>query len=213
MTPSEIIEVARNNLNAVADTLWSDTELLKNLYLCELQLARKTRCIENTSTTTSISGTSDYAVPTRALEIKRITYNGTRIDPISLKQYDQINPQSNSLVGTPTYYIQFDDLITLVPTPDTSALTIKYWVYSEPSVPTLVSTLSTPTVYHDGLCDGLTYRMCPKDLGHPLTTFWRDKWFTFLSDAEANERRRKRGGGFTRVNCEEESVTTPLGTI
>jgi hypothetical protein len=212
MTPSEIIEVARNNLNAVTDTLWSDAELLKHLDNCQRELARKTRCIENVATDTSVASQSDYTWPTRAIDILRITFDGTKLQRISFDEYDQLGA---NLSGTPAYYMLFNDTVTLVPTPDSGAAskTIKFYVYSEPSTTTLASTLEVPTIYHDVLCHGVTYHMCPKDLGHPLVTFWRDKWFTGLAEVEHHVKLRKRADGFSVVVREEDALTSNFGVI
>lgn len=213
MTPLEIVEAAQNNLNAVSDTLWSQTEILNILYMVELQLARKTRCIEATSTQTSTAGTADYSKPTSAQDILRVTYNGTKLQKISQEQFDQLNPTGLAQSGTPVYYTFFNDTFTLSPTPDTSALVIKTWSYNEPVKAGATDTLSTPSRYHDVLVNGVTYGMCPKDLGHPLTTFWRDKWFTGMAEVEWHVRIRRRADGFGRVSREEDALTTNFGII
>lgn len=212
MTVSQILEDARNNLNAVSDSFWSDNELLYKLYRVMLKVARETRCIENIYTTTTTASTAEYTKPTRSIEIWRVTYNGTKLQLIDHRQYDSINPNSASSSGTPGYYFYFDDTLTLYPTPG-SAVTLKIWSYDEPSVPGLSSTLEIPTQYHDVLVDGLTSEMCPKDLGHPLTIYWAKKYSEGIREILAHRKRSKRGDRMAIVKLEENNVTGEFGIV
>jgi hypothetical protein len=212
MTVTQILEAARNNLNALTDTLWSDSELLSTLYRVELKLARRARTIENRYTTTAVAGTSQYVKPTRAIEIWRITYNGAKLRYIDFRQLDSINPNSADSSGTPSHYSYYDDAFFLYPAP-ADAGTIVVFSYDEPDVPTVSSTLETPSVYHDVLVDGLTAGMCPKDLGHPLTEYYTGKFEAGLIEAERFSRKRRRGDQFATVHCEEVLNTNQFGII
>lgn len=215
MTPGEIIEVAQNRLNAVTDTLWSTTELLKYLYLCETELAIRSRCIRSTATDTSVASTADYSTPQTAFELTRVEYDGRALQDISRRQNDAINyNQTTALTGTPNSYVDNGSTVTLVPTPDTSALTIRFRYYALPTEATGSSdALSTPAAYHHLLCDGVTAQMCPKDLGHPLTALYAAKWEKDLAWAEAHARRSLRGNKFAVVLREEDALSTNTGII
>lgn len=213
MTAQEILDAARDNMNAAGDTNWADTNLLNSLYRVMLYVARKTKCIETSATATSTSGTSDYTKPTRAIEITRVTYNGAKLQLIDLRQYDSINPNSATSSGTPAYYLYYNDTVTLYPTPSDSSSTIKYWFIQEPAVPTAAATPAIPTVYHDVLVSGLTAEMCPKDLGHPLTAYWRDKYLAGVADIEAHMKRKKRGDRLAVVKSESDMLMNDFGII
>lgn len=215
MTVTQILESARNNLNAVNDTLWSDSELLIKLYEAMLQMSRRTKCIEATdSSTVSVASTATYNVPTRSIEILRLNYSNRKLQRITEREVDQlVYNTSTPTTGTPIYYSLFADVVTMYPTPDASADVIKFWYYKEPAVPTSVSTLEIPTIGHDALVSGLTYKMMPKDLGHPLTVFWRDKWANDLDEIETFFKRRRVTDRFNRVTNEEGSLTTEFGII
>lgn len=214
MTPTEIITAAQNNLNALTDTLWGSGELLMNLYLAEMELTRKTQCIESTSTSlVSIASTADYTVPVNFFDIIRVTYNGTKLQSIDRREFDTINPSGVTTTGTPAYYILYDDVLTLFPTPDTSSLVIKIWYHLQPAVPTASTTLEVPSRYHDVLVAGVTYRMCPKDLGHPLTLFWRDMWMSGIEDVRTHVKQSKRSDRFSIVKVEEITLDTDFGII
>lgn len=216
MTVTQILEAARNNLNAVSDTLWSDTELYMGLYMVEQQLARKTLCIEATHTDTSVASTATYTRPTSVIEIWRVTFDGNKIQKLQPREVDELNFNTTTAqTGTPRYYSDYASVITLYPTPDSGAAskTIKYFTYDEPGTVSSSSTIECPTFSHDVLVSGLTYQMCPKDLGHPLTLFWRDKWFGGMAEVEKEVRRRRRSDRMAIVLTEEQALTTNFGTI
>lgn len=212
MTITQILESARNNLNALSDSLWSDSELLLHLYQCELKMARTCRTIENIYTTTSVSGTDEYTKPTRAMEIWRVTFDGKKLDYRDFRYIDTMNPNDVTSSGTPQFYSYYDDAFFLYPTPS-SAATIKVFSYDEPSIPTVSSTLETPTAYHDVLVDGVTFKMCPKEVGHPLTIYWKGEWEAGLARVELFARRRRRGDKFNTVKTEEQMLNTEFGII
>jgi len=217
MTAQQIIDAARNNLNATNDTLWSDTELLNYLYQASLQFSRRVLSIENTHTDTSVAGTADYTRPSNVLHIWRITFDGNKIQRLSQREVDQLNFNVTTVpTGTPRYYSEFNELITLYPTPDSGSAskTIKYWTYDEAqNITDATQSPEIQTCFHDILVDGVTYRMCPKDLGNPLTLFWRDKWFNGMGEAEAEIRKRRRADKLAVVQTEEKDLTTNFGII
>jgi hypothetical protein len=214
VTVTQILDEARNNLNAASDSLWSDTELYVKLYKVMLRFARKTRCIQSTdSSTTTVAGTATYTAPAAAFEIYRVEYNGNKLAVMDRRQYDSINPSNVTSSGTPAYYLLEGTTVTLYPTPD-DAKTLKFYSFNIPSaVPTGATTLEVPAAYHDGLANGLTFEMCPKDLGHPLTLYWQGRFENDLKEAEATERLKKRRDRFAVVKLEEQSLGNELGIV
>lgn len=212
MTNSQILTAARNNLNAVSDTLWSDTELLLTLWRVGMELARDTRCMEQSFTTVTVTGTSLYTAPPNATEVWRVTYNGAKLYEMDYREFDSINPNSTASTGTPGYYINYSDRIQLYPAPD-AANTLKVWTYEYPESPTASGTITIPAQYHDVLVAGLTYEMAPKDLGHPLTVYWRDKWESAKQRVVAHMARKKRADKFAVVKTEEQMLSNDLGVI
>lgn len=214
MTVAEISAAARNNLNALTDLLWSDTEVYQNIRMACNQMAVRTRCIEKTSTSASVASTQSYAKPSDVAEIWRIEYEGRKLQKISKREADTLVPDNTTvLTGTPTHYVEYGDNVYLYPTPTSSSDDIVFWYYGEHATVTASSTLEIPTKYHYVVVSGVTYLMCPKDLGHPLTVFWRDKWFTGLAEVEAHVRRSKKADRFRIVATEEDSLATDFGII
>lgn len=209
MTVDQIVEAARNNLNAVSDTLWSDAELYMSLYQCEIELARESLCIQNTdSSTTTVSGTSDYAAPTRAMDVWRVLYDNKKLQRIDYRELDAVDRDATSAdTGTPIYYAFWDDTIRLYPVP-TEAKTLKVYSYDSPATVSASSTLEVPAFYHDVLVNGLTYKMCPKDLGNPLTTYWENLWLKGIGQVTRKEKMRRQGDRMSVVKREEDMLTT-----
>ena len=214
MTPSQIIESARNNLNAINDTLWSEAELLVNLYQVQLHLARRTQCIETRYSTTSVASQSEYSKPTNAIEVWRVTYAGAKLQKISFRELDILSPNDTSTsTGTPSYYWYYDQVLGLHPTPSTTGDTIQVYSFDEPSIPTISSTLEVPTQYHDVLVCGLTYEMVAKEVGHPNTIYWQNRWLSGVAEVEAHVQKKRRSDRFSVVATEENALSTNLGII
>lgn len=210
MTVTQILTAARNNLNSLNDTFWSDAELYNSLYRCELKLARKAFTIDNVYSVTTVAGTAQYIKPTRAISIWKVKYNGSPLALIDQREYDAMNPNSASSSGTPAYFMFYDEAFYLYPTPD-DAQSLEVYTYDEPNDITSTSVLETPSVFHDILVDGLTFMMCPKDLGHPTTLLWKANWEAGLIEAESFARKRRRANKFSTVKTEESLNTTEWG--
>ena len=165
-------------LNAVGAAFWSSDEIIGTyLYMAILELAQETFCIENRYTTTSVSSQQEYAVPSRMLAVKRVTYDGEKLRPTSRLELDSIDLTTDTTTtGTPQYYYNFDDMFGLFPVPDSSSKTIKIWTLDEPDVPTSTSTLEVPTQFHGYLIIGTAYYMSMKELGHPHTRLLEHQW-------------------------------------
>jgi len=216
MTCAQIIESARNNLNAVTDSLWSNTELLVKLYQVMLYVARETYAIEATdSSVTSTASTADYSLPSGALAISRLNYDGKKLQYVTERQWDELQfNTSTAPTGTPTYYKIFGTTVSLYPTPNTSALVLKFWLYKIPTaIPASSDTPTVPTEFHDVLVDGLTSQMTPKDLGHPLTLYWNSKYDNGVRSMRDLIKRRRRADRFVVVQTEECGITTNFGNV
>lgn len=207
MTPTQIINAVRNQLNAVGDNLWSDDEILTYVFRTEMELSRETQCIERTYTTTTVASQEDYSFPTTAQEIVRATYDGNKLKPIDRRMQDSISLVGTTQTGTPICYTQWEKTLSLYPIPD-DALTLKLWTIDFPSLPTVSSTLDTPAEYHDVVLYGVLSSMVPKDVGHPLTSFWQGQWMNGLIEVKRHMKRRKRSDLGALVKTEETMIST-----
>jgi hypothetical protein len=215
MTPLQLIQAARNQLNAGTDSMWSDAELYTYVEMCANEMNMDARCIKASATSNGVSGTAAYSLPTDINELIEVRYEGRKLQRLGNREKDTLVPDNTvSLSGYPVWYEEFDDSITLYPTPSansTNGIVFKYYA-TEPT-PTAASTLSTPARYHWALVDGVLFRMSPKDLGHPLTVYWQGRWDAAKKAVGSHVRRSRRGDTFGHVQAEEDSLTSDFGTI
>jgi hypothetical protein len=214
MTPSEIETAARRMLNASGSSFWSSAEIIEDyLYMAAMEMAAETFCIENRYSTTSVASQEEYAVPSRALAVKRVTYDGEKLRPITAQQRDSIDLNTNTTItGTPQYYDRFDESLILYPAPDSSSKTIKVWSYDEPSKPTSTSTLEIPTRFHGYLVIGVAYYMSLKELGHPHVPRFEAQWARSIDKVRKSVRMANKDN-FHTVLREEDQPSTNLGMI
>lgn len=215
MTPSTIETFARQKLNATNDDLWSSSEIIQNyLYDCCLEFSRFVKCVENTYTTTTVAGTQEYSLPARYIDIVRVTYNGTKLQPIDMRSYDELTwpNTSTSSNGTPSYYYYFSETIGLYPIPD-GAYTLKIWVVQAHDAVTSSSVLEIPEKYHNMLVDGVVSKMVAKEIGDPRVSFYAQLWQNHLMNAQNDWRKHKRGDKFSIVRTEERTPVTNFGAI
>lgn len=214
MDISDIEEAARAQYNGVGDTFFSSTDFVRSIYQACLQLAREALCIEATYSTDTVAGTQQYAFPTNTISIKRVTYEGQKLQPVNMREDDSLTLQNSGSTtqGTPTYYFVWDDTIYLRPIPDSVGELIIY-SYNEPSEVTTSSTLEVPTEFHMDIVEYVLYRMYAKDKDLQMAQFHRDNWIEALKAAKRWYKRRRRGDAMPVVGDEESLAVTLIGTI
>lgn len=220
MTPTEIEEAARRMLNAVGSSFWSQAEIIQNyLYFSALELAQETFCIQNRYQTPTVANQQEYAVPNKMLAVKRVTYDGEKLKPISFQQLDSIDLNTNTtVVGIPQYYYHYDDAFGLYPAPQTADVPIVVYSYDQPSVPTSISTLEIPSRFHGYLVIGTAFYMSLKELGHPhvqrLEWMWNHSGNPNNAIMKAKRSvRMMNKDNFNVVLREEDQPSTNLGMI
>ncbi len=214
MTPTEIVEYARQNYNAVGDTFFSDAELYRHIFQAEMELAVKAGCIKSVYTTTTVASTQEYSRPANAIVLKRITYNGVKLAPITMREDDAItlSNQTTTTTGTPAYYFEWGESVFLRPVPD-DALTLKIWSLDKPQTVSATSVLQVPDRYHYAIADYLTWRIALKDRNVQLATEYRTAWDRALLEATKHERKRLRGDQFYGIQDNEQLAETVIGSI
>lgn len=214
MTPTEIVEYARQQYNAVGDTFFSDAELYRHIFQAQMELAMKAGCIKSVYTTTTVASTQEYSRPTNAIVIKRITYNGVKLAPITMREDDAItfSNQTTTASGTPAYYFEWGSSIFLRPVPD-GAQTLKMWTIDKPQTVTATSTLDVPDRYHYAIADYLTWRIALKDKNVALAKEYQAGWERALLEAVKHERKRLRGDSFYGIQDNEQLAETVIGAI
>lgn len=195
MTPTEFIDFVRQRHNVVGDNFQSDNEILGYFYDGAMQLSKEAYVIEEVTTTTSTSGTRSYSFPTLAIGIKRVEYNGQKLQKISFREDDLVtglNADTTSS-GTPTYYSIWDDTIYLRPTPAVSSDTIRIYYFKGPTaLTTSSSSLEVPSRFHTDIADYVIAMLCAKEKNYDGAQFWLNSWTTKLAKAKQWQRKRLR---------------------
>ena len=215
MNLTELETAARNKYNAVGDTNWSSAEIRDLAYQACMELATECYVIENVYSTTTVSGTQEYAYPTYAIAIKRVTYNGGKLEPIGFRQDDALtmNNQALTSTGTSQYYAFWDNTLILRPIPD-GAYTLKVYAYVEPQqITASTSTLEVPTRCHINLVDFIVSEMAAKDQNFNMAKWYRDRWDSYKIKEKILTRKRMRADGFSQVKDEESLPNTLLGAV
>lgn len=215
MTPTEIITAARRKYNAEGDDFYSDAELLYVIYQGCLELAIETECIERIYQTVTIVNQQEYAFPTNMVTIKRVTWNGRKLEPITFREDDRLTlyNQETTQTGNPQYYTQYNETIALRPIPS-SVQELKVWGAVEPQVlNSIQATLEVPTRFHYGIIDFVVSYIAQKDENFKLADVLLQRWMDFKIKAKQDFRRSKRGDSFASVQPEEALTTTILGLV
>lgn len=215
MNLTELETHIRENYNAVGETFWSQAEILRLIFRACSELAIETNCIEATYSTTSAAGTAEYAFPSNTHAIKRVTYNGAKLQPISQREADAFTLNTASAPqGTPNFYSQWNETITLYPTPSTSALTIKVWSVNLPQELTSVSaSLEVPTWTHPYLPNFALAKMCAKDGNLQGAAYYAQLWAEDKMRVKVAMARKKRRDSFAQVLDEDALPVSILGVI
>lgn len=213
MTPSTLLTRIRQRYNATADNFFSDDEIYSLITDASVEMARETQCIEGLSTTSSVAAQQAYDFPTGAIGIKRITYDGQKVKPITLRDDDAVTGlnQSSTAQGTPRFYWVWNKVYYFRPIPD-GVYTIKLWTYKTASEVTSSSTLEIPEEFHMRLIDYALSVMSAKDSNFNAAQYYDERWQKSVGDVRAWVKKYKRTDSFIGVQDENLLVDTYLGT-
>lgn len=214
MDLADLLEYSRQQYNSVGDSFFSDAELYRHVWAAQGDLAREALCIERVYTTTTVASQQEYTYPTNTIAIKRVTYGGVKLAPITFLQDDvlTLSNQATSATGTPQYYAIWNETLYLRPIPSTAG-TLKIFSYNEPDEVVSGGSLEVPTQYHLGLADYLLWRMAAKDQNYEAANYWRQQWQERVDQAKRAHRKLKRGDSFAMVVDEDAQPITVIGAL
>jgi hypothetical protein len=216
MTPQQIEESIRRRYNAVSSSFWSQDEIFKIMYEAEMTMAIEDLVIEAKDTSTStVIGTRIYNYPSLVIGIKRIEYNGLKLQPIDFREDDALTFQdaTSTLTGLPQYYAIWNKQIYLRPTPD-AVQTLTIYAYKEPTLLTTASTtMSAPTICHPAIINYGASFMAMKDQNLNMFDRYQQLWESDRIKIRQWFLRKKRTDGYAVVKDEESLPITLLGSI
>lgn len=215
MTSAQIEAAARNKYNSTGDTFYSSIEIVDYIYQAQLELSQVCPIIEAVYTTTSVASQQEYSYPTGTSEIKRVTYDGRKLQPITFRDDDSVTGlrSTTTTTGTPEFYTIWNRTLYLRPVPATAGLTIKIFSINEPQPMTTASALEVPTLFHMDIVDFVTAQMAYKDENSRMGMLYEKKWDAAKIRAKAWCMKRKRGDSFGFVQSEDQQAVTQFGSI
>jgi hypothetical protein len=219
MTPAQIEQSARRYYNAVGDTFHGQDEILDSIYHAEIQLVQAGLVIEASYTTPTVADQQEYTFPTNAESIKRITYEGAKLQPIDFREDDllTLSDADTTSTGTPSHYFTWNNTIYLRPIP-AAVGTLKIFSYDKPQAVTSNSTLEVPAIFHMGIVDFVLAQMYAKDKDFQTSEGYMQRWDNPLGHghiqrAKQLARKKKRGDHPAYVKDEESLAAGLLGSL
>ena len=199
-------------MNVVGDGFWSTDEMLKLFWMAHLELAREAMCIERTYTTVSVQSQQEYDYPSNTIAIKRVTYDGDKLEPITMREDDALtlSDMTTTSTGRPKYYFVWNETLYLRPVPDTSALTIKIFSYNEPQEILTTSTFEIPCQFVPDTQYFVMAAMSAKEGDFQKATYYQNMWDKAVLKCKAWTRKRLRGDAFASV---QDSDILPLSLL
>lgn len=194
MTPTELVDLIRQRHNVVGDNFWSDNEILGHVYDASQQLAREAFVIEAIDTQSTVIGTRNYSFPTRVIAIKRIEYNGQKLQKTSFREDDLVTGLNTDVLssGTPSYYSLWNNTIYLRAIPD-SVVTLKVYSFKEATPLTTSSvTLDIPTIFQADTAEYAISKMAAKEKNYDGAKYWQQEWDKKLLKAKEWQRKKLR---------------------
>jgi hypothetical protein len=212
LTPTQLETIIRQRTNTVGDTFWSTDEMLKLFWMAHLEMARESLCIERTYTTPSVASQQEYDYPSNTISIKRVTYDGEKLEPITMREDDAmtLSDMTTIATGRPKYYFVWNETIYLRPVPDTSALTIKIFSYNEPQEILSTSSFEIPCQFVPDTQYYVMAAMSSKEGDFQKATYYQNMWEAAVSKCKTWTKKRLRGDSFSAV---QDSDTLPISLL
>ncbi len=209
MTPLELQTYARRQYNATVDEFYSDAELYQHIWAAEQELALKAYAIERVYTTTTVVSQQEYSYPTDTIAIKRVTYDGVKLVPMSFREDDTLTlgNSATTATGAAQFYALWNEALYLRPIPD-SALELKIFSFNKPTEVSAATTLEVDDMWHLAMADYLLWKMAAKDKNFEAARHYKELWDKTVFEAKKWGRKRVRADGFHTVKDEESWPST-----
>lgn len=214
MTTQALVTAIRNQYNSIGDSFFSDDEILNLIYQACLDMCREAKLIERVYTTSTVASQQEYDYPTSTIAIKRIQYDGKKLQPITFREDDAITGLNQSTIstGTPQYYMIWNEVLYLRPIPSTVG-TLKIFSVNEPQVLVISSTLEIPSQFHMDLVDYCVAMLALKDANLNVYDRLLVKWEKSKINAKRWAQKRKRTDAFGQVQDDDNLIETYLGVV
>jgi hypothetical protein len=217
MTPSQVLETVRNQVDESSANFWSDNEIRNYMWEAEKELASLVHCSEKyDASTLTVNGTAEYGLPTDCYFVERVVWNGVRLKKIDFRELELNEGFSYGKTiqtGLPDSYYLYAGKIGIYPTPQT-AYQIKIWYQAEPAqITENTGTFTIDKLFHNYICHYVLWQMWSKDQESDRCAFFRKQWDADLAAAPVKWAEYKRGDRLFRVKDEDQFPVTNAGMI
>jgi hypothetical protein len=192
MLPTELTDAARRATNTFGSNFVSDSELLTYLSFALRELSHYSRCYETIDVVTAVASQATYTVTAAAFEIKQITYDGTKIKPITFRE-------ANDLVVNPA--------------PSASGSQIQIYSYATHPTVTASSTIYIPETLQHYTIHYLKAMIRSKETDAQGAATELGLWANAKEQAKKEMIQRNRADGYRVVQSEENLVYDPFGLV
>lgn len=178
MTLAQAVDFVRNRHNALTDSNWSNNELYALFTARCNEILSIIGLIEGTDTSiTTVSGTQAYNFPMNFVSISALLYNGEKLSPISLTQWEEQKANGTTPTGKSNYFVVWNNQVLLIPIPDGAYSLTFYGEKLHPFIDNSTQmTIDIPSILHGRLCDGVIADMAAKDENFNMSGFYEKLW-------------------------------------
>jgi hypothetical protein len=215
MLPTELTDAARRATNTFGSNFVSDSELLTYLSFALRELSHYSRCYETIDVVTAVASQATYTVTAAAFEIKQITYDGTKIKPITFREAQAagyLSQDSNS-TGVPAYYYRWANDLVVNPAPSASGSQIQIYSYATHPTVTASSTIYIPETLQHYTIHYLKAMIRSKETDAQGAATELGLWANAKEQAKKEMIQRNRADGYRVVQSEENLVYDPFGLV
>lgn len=165
MTGQDIVNAVRAEVVEPSPAFFTTPTLLMWINNAQRNYVRRTRCLQNFATTSTVQGQADYPMPADWLASEKIFWNypvngidaWVPLKPTSVEKMAQENPNFLSsdptMQGRPQLYYIVNQTLYIYPRPLTSGTNDIFMFYESKPLP--LATLSDSISIDDSLADGI----------------------------------------------------------
>lgn len=191
MTGQDIVNAVRAEVIEPNPAFFTTPTLLLWINRAQLNYVRRTRCLQNFATTSTVQGQADYPMPTDWLASEKVFWNDISLTgisnwrpltPTSVEKMAQESPNflstDVSMQGKPQKYYIVNQTLYIYPKPQLSGSNDIYMFYE--SKPITLDALSDDLSIDDSLSDGIEayvlWKMWKMDQEDTLATEQKDRF-------------------------------------
>jgi hypothetical protein len=118
-----------------------------------MEIVSKNPIIQATATTTTVSGTKNYAMPTDILQMIMVEYDSGFLTAASMEQIKEKTGTYQATTGVPQFWYMFANTVYLWPVPNAAKTLTLYYVQAPTGVASSGDLLPVPDRYYSRLRD------------------------------------------------------------